>query len=237
MTPKPAGDVPSPWWYRFRGWVLGGVIYLAIYLAFGIAHALPIERRPIYQLFGAAGEQWVFAASFLLAAACWLLRVWGASCLRPSIVWSRDARTDSLVVTGPFRYTRNPLYLANLLLVAAVGAFGPPIGVPILLLCAFVFIEALIAFEERELGERYGAAFERYRAQVPQILPRLVPVPGNAPSPGLTRDGFLGETLAGCYALSMLVLAVFGAYAWRYAFAVALLGVVVQRFAVRLTER
>ena len=237
MTTDPANDVASPWWYRWRSWVLGGVVYLALYLSFGVAHALKIEGFPIYQLFGANGEQWVFAGAFLLTALCWILRVWSASCLRPSVIWSRDARTDSLIVTGPFRYTRNPLYLANLLLVAALTAFGPPAGVPIVLLSAFAFIQGLIAFEERELGARYGEAFERYRARVPQLLPRLTPAPATGESAGLTRAGFLGETLSGCYALSMLILAVFGAYAWRYAFAVALFGIVMQRFALRLTER
>jgi len=78
------------------------------------------------------------------------------------------------------------------------------------LLSAFAFIQGLIAFEERELGARYGEAFERYRAQVPQLLPRLTPAAATGESDGLTRAGFLGETLSGCYALSMLILAVFG---------------------------
>jgi len=233
----PANEVASPWWYRWRSWVMGGIVYLALYLSFGVAHALPIERLPIYQLFGAAGEQWVFAGAFALTALCWILRVWAASCLRPSVIWSPDARTDSLVVTGPFRYTRNPLYLGTLLLVAALTVFGPPAGVPIVLFCALVFIQGLIAFEERELSARYGTAFEGYRAQVPRLFPRLTPAPATGEPTGLTRDGFLGETLTGCYALCMLVLAVFGAYAWRYAFAIALLGIVFQRFALRLTER
>ncbi len=235
MIERPAAEVASPWWYRFRGWLLGGVIYLSIYLAFGIAHALPVERLPIYQLWGADGEQWVFAVAFVLTALCWLLRAWGASSLRPSVVWSRDARTDELVVAGPFRYTRNPLYLGNFFLVAAISTFAPPIGVPILLVAAFVFVQALIAFEEQQLGARYGAQFARYCAEVPRLLPRLSPAPG-APG-GLTRAGAIGETLAGCYALSMLVLAIFGAAAWRASFAVAIFGLFAQRFAVKLTER
>src|SRR6266513_5768510 len=46
---------------------------------------------------------------FLSAA----LRTWGAAYLRTEVVHDTAQHSQALVADGPFRYTRNPLYLAN----------------------------------------------------------------------------------------------------------------------------
>jgi len=47
---------------------------------------------------------------FLAAA----MRTWAAAYLRTEIVHDAAQHSEALVADGPFRYTRNPLYLANL---------------------------------------------------------------------------------------------------------------------------
>jgi protein-S-isoprenylcysteine O-methyltransferase Ste14 len=57
---------------------------------------------------------------FLTAA----LRTWGAAYLRTSVVHDTAQHSDALVADGPFRYTRNPLYLANLPMAAGIGVLA-----------------------------------------------------------------------------------------------------------------
>jgi Phospholipid methyltransferase len=56
----------------------------------------------------------VIAIGALLVFLSAALRTWGAAYLRTEIVHDTAQHSDALVADGPFRYTRNPLYLANL---------------------------------------------------------------------------------------------------------------------------
>jgi len=161
----PANEVASPWWYRWRSWVMGGIVYLALYLRSASRTRFRSNGSRSTSCSG-AGEQWVFAGAFALTALCWILRVW-LQLLRPSVIWSPDARTDSLV-----RDRTVPLHAQSALPRHALArrradGIGPPAGVPIVLFCALVFIQGLIAFEERELSARYAppsrAIERRYR--------------------------------------------------------------------------
>jgi protein-S-isoprenylcysteine O-methyltransferase Ste14 len=84
------------------------------------------------------------------------------------------APTEHLVVGGPYRYVRNPMYLAvgaTILGQALVlGRYG-------LLLYLVLFAAAVFAFvrgyEEPTLRDRYGDEYERYRREVPGWVPRL----------------------------------------------------------------
>ncbi len=57
---------------------------------------------------------------FLAAA----LRTWGAAYLRTEVVHDTAQHSEALVADGPFRYTRNPLYLANLPMAAGIGVLA-----------------------------------------------------------------------------------------------------------------
>lgn len=73
----------------------------------------------------------------------------------------------SLVCTGIYRYSRNPMYLgfAVVLLSWAIG-----LGTPQAFICVVGFILYIkrfqIAPEERMLAKRFGEYFTRYKAQV-----------------------------------------------------------------------
>lgn len=75
--------------------------------------------------------------------------------------------TATLVITGLYRYTRNPMYLGMALLLAAAAAWFA--SVPGLLLVA-VFCAYLTRFqiepEERAMAARFGAQYAAYRARV-----------------------------------------------------------------------
>ncbi len=84
-----------------------------------------------------------------------------------------------LVVSGPYRYVRNPLYLGVLLMVvgeAALYRASVLLGYAGALLLAFHLF--VVTYEEPTLRRKFGAAHERYCASVPRWLPRPKPWTG-----------------------------------------------------------
>jgi len=79
----------------------------------------------------------------------------------------------SLVTTGPYSLTRNPMYLGWSL--GALGlAFG--MGSAWLLAGSLAAVHAIdleVRVEEMRLSERFGAAYEAYRDRVPRYLPTV----------------------------------------------------------------
>jgi protein-S-isoprenylcysteine O-methyltransferase Ste14 len=81
-------------------------------------------------------------------------------------------RTEPLVVQGPQKIVRNPLYLAAIAVFLgwdlANGAVSSLLGV--LFLIAWLRI-VQIPFEEKELRAIFGEQFVRYSASVPMLIP------------------------------------------------------------------
>jgi methanethiol S-methyltransferase len=74
-------------------------------------------------------------------------------------------------ISGLFRLIRQPIYLAF-----ALTLWTPPVWTPDQLALAVCFTAyCLMAprLKERRFAARYGARFERYRAEVPYMLPQL----------------------------------------------------------------
>jgi protein-S-isoprenylcysteine O-methyltransferase Ste14 len=81
-----------------------------------------------------------------------------------------------LVVEGPYRYVRNPMYLA---VVAVIAGQALLLGQPGLLGYAAVVGGATAAFahgyEEPTLSRQFGSEYEAYRRAVPAWWPRRHP--------------------------------------------------------------
>ncbi|UCC82758.1 MAG: isoprenylcysteine carboxylmethyltransferase family protein [Gemmatimonadota bacterium] len=75
--------------------------------------------------------------------------------------------STSLITTGVFRVSRNPMYLGMILLVLGIalimGSLTPLAVVPIL---ALLLDRKYIAVEERMLEERFGPAWLEYKKRV-----------------------------------------------------------------------
>ena len=90
---------------------------------------------------------------------------------------------EVLATTGPFAYTRNPLYFGSALLAAGFLVAGRSWIAAALIAAYFaLFYSAVMRREEQELRARYGAAFDSYAARVPLFWPRLTPA-GAPPLP------------------------------------------------------
>jgi len=81
-----------------------------------------------------------------------------------------------LAISGPYAFTRNPLYLGSLILAAGFSVASHS-RISTLLLAAYfgIFYPVVIRREQGELKTLYGAAFEEYALKVPAFWPRLSP--------------------------------------------------------------
>ena len=85
-------------------------------------------------------------------------------------------KQEVLTVTGPYAYTRNPLYLGSAILALGVGiATHRWVSLAILGVYFALFYSIVMRREENELRPRHGASFEEYVRAVPLFLPRLTP--------------------------------------------------------------
>ena len=74
--------------------------------------------------------------------------------------------TTTLVVTGPYRFTRNPLYLSMALIYAGIALAASFLGVLVLLPVAMVIVDRNAMLEEAYLERRFGDAYRAYKARV-----------------------------------------------------------------------
>ncbi len=83
-------------------------------------------------------------------------------------------KQEVLTVTGPYAYTRNPLYLGSAIIALGAGiATQSWVSASMLVLYFALFYSIVMRREERELHALHGAAFEEYARAVPLFLPRL----------------------------------------------------------------
>src|SRR5258708_8865569 len=83
-------------------------------------------------------------------------------------------KQEKLTVTGPYAYTRNPLYLGSAILAVGVGvATRSWISAAILLLYFAVVYSVVIRREEGELLGHHGAAFQADATTAPLFLPSI----------------------------------------------------------------
>lgn len=79
----------------------------------------------------------------------------------------RPRTASTLVTTGIYRVTRNPMYLAMALLLTALAVW---LAFPWSLLCVLGFVLYIDRFqirpEERALSELFGEEYRRYRTEV-----------------------------------------------------------------------
>ena len=87
------------------------------------------------------------------------------------------APPQHLVVTGLYRYVRNPMYVAVSLLIFGQGLlFGCIRLLEYGLLVWLGFFAFVLLYEEPALRRKFGKEYEEFCAHVPRWIPRLKPV-------------------------------------------------------------
>ena len=106
------------------------------------------------------------------------MRVWAAGHLRKNV---------ELTTSGPYRYTRNPLYLGRLLILTGVAIMCRLpyhlhwfiLGVGYVVFFAYYFPRKE-RVEPARLLRTHGEPYERYFEAVPALFPRMTPWPGGS---------------------------------------------------------
>lgn len=82
-------------------------------------------------------------------------------------------KLETLTTTGPYAWTRNPLYLGSTFLAAGFAVASHSWWAALVIAVYFtVFYPAVMKKEEAELHARYGAAFDDYARTVPLFWPK-----------------------------------------------------------------
>ena len=96
------------------------------------------------------------------------------------------AAPERLVVSGLYRYVRNPMYVAVLAAIVGQALLLGRLGLLLYAAAAWLLVAAFVRwYEEPTLTRRFGADYEAYRRAVPAWWPRLRPwEPGERDEPG-----------------------------------------------------
>jgi protein-S-isoprenylcysteine O-methyltransferase Ste14 len=84
-------------------------------------------------------------------------------------------KNAALATTGPYAYTRNPLYLGSIIIAIGfiIAARNVWIGVAALAMFAFIYLPVITA-EEKYLRSTFPG-YDRYASEVPRFLLRFTP--------------------------------------------------------------
>ena len=91
--------------------------------------------------------------------------------------------TKELIVTGLYRFVRNPLYIAGVLVLSGEAILFQSLGIFIYCLVMFGIFYVQVLMEETILAEKFGARYVQYRKSVPRWIPRLKPYKENVSKP------------------------------------------------------
>ena len=135
---------------------------------------------------------------FWMARPTWRSMALGAIAVIPGLLTRALAsghvrKNESLAASGPYAYTRNPLYLGSLLmgLGFAVAARSWWVGVALVVMFAVIYLPVIR--DEEAFLRRTFPEFEEYARRVPRMLPRLTPRADdeNEASAGFSLDLYL----------------------------------------------
>ena len=123
----------------------------------------------------------LFAAFYLwqarpsAAALAWSLLLVVPGLLLRAYASGYVKKNAELTVTGPYAYTRNPLYLGSMLMAFGFAAASRSLWITLLLAVLFALIYAPTIYGEEQFLRSIFPAFESYAQRVPRLLPRLTP--------------------------------------------------------------
>ena len=150
----------------------------------------------------------VIAAGALLVFLAAAIRTWGAAYLKTDVVHDTAQHSEALVADGPFRYTRNPLYLANLPMAAGIGVLASRWGFIFLVLANWIFVYRLIFREEEALLRTQGESYRTYCRSVPRFWPSLKPRVSSGNLTPQWGQAFAGEIFVWFFGVAELAIAV-----------------------------
>lgn len=139
------------------------LIYLAaivIGIVLGLLYPLPWIGDLLGDILFAAG--WV---AVLAVVALWFTAI--RAMIRAKTTLNPNGVPDHLLTSGPFAVTRNPIYLANtLLLIGLTFITGNAWFLPLAFIAAFIVQKLVVEREEKVLATKFGKKYRDYSKTV-----------------------------------------------------------------------
>ncbi|TIN03202.1 MAG: isoprenylcysteine carboxylmethyltransferase family protein [Mesorhizobium sp.] len=133
---------------------------IAISIALGLLYPQPWIGDLLGDILFATGWVALFAV-----AALWVTAI--RAMVRAKTTLNPNAVPDHLVTTGPFGITRNPMYLANtLLLIGVAFVSGIVWFLPLAFIAAYATQKMAIEGEEKVLAAKFGKKYRDYAKRV-----------------------------------------------------------------------
>ena len=205
--------------FRFRVWIMVVVIFLGFSAPW--IELLHIGTRTTAWLWlgfelgalgltSTAGILAVTILAIITAALAAAIRIWGTAYLGTSVVNNAEMKAGQVMVDGPYRHVRNPLYIGSWFMVAAISVLMPASGAAFTMILLSIFLLRLILGEEAFLAPRLGESYITYKKAVPRLLPSLRPrVAASGQAPNWSR-ALIGEVTPIGIFLSFVALS------WQY---------------------
>ncbi|RPI00014.1 MAG: isoprenylcysteine carboxylmethyltransferase family protein [Calditrichaeota bacterium] len=102
-----------------------------------------------------------FSVSFLLAF------------VGMSMVFGKIRKKPTVIRESVFRVVRHPIYLGEMLLYLGFIVLSMSISAFFVLGIAFIFLNHIAKYEEKQCLEYFGEEYQRYMRQVPRWIPRF----------------------------------------------------------------
>jgi protein-S-isoprenylcysteine O-methyltransferase Ste14 len=152
--------------------------YVVLAIVFiGVGVAAYLVRDPLLAVdYGTNRWLWI------PAAACYGVTVWIQMRIRKQLTFrvlagapelEKGGKGGTLLAEGLYARMRHPRYTGVILGVSAFALFTNYLAVYLLIPISALGLALIVRLEERELAERFGEEYARYRARVPMFFPRL----------------------------------------------------------------
>ncbi|SMH48874.1 methyltransferase family protein [Mesorhizobium australicum] len=189
------------WLFRWRSYILLAFIPLG---AWAISTQEPIEAN-YGEMADRAWELSCIALAFL-GLAVRVLTIGHT----PSGTSGRNTReqiAETLNTTGMYSITRNPLYLGNAITYVAIALFTQSLAFTLIMaLFLVIYLERIIATEEKFLAAKFGTEYRAWTDRVPVFFPKFSL--WTAPNLPFSFRNVLRREYSGFFAIIVAVVAI-----------------------------
>jgi protein-S-isoprenylcysteine O-methyltransferase Ste14 len=81
---------------------------------------------------------------------------------------------DGIVTTGPYRFTRNPMYLGHLIFMLGLAVTLWSLFALAILIARAVWFHRRVLMDEQRLEAQFGSAYAAYRQRVKRWIPGVI---------------------------------------------------------------
>ena len=159
------------------GAIVGSIIFLFVApgIVAGVIPASISQYRMEQPLLGLEPLSWLGVLLLILGGVL-LLETFSRFALQGLGTPAPIAPTKTLVVTGSYRFVRNPMYVAVVSIILGQGLLLGDVYVLGYGLVVWLVVHLFVlGYEEPTLARDYAEQYDAYRANVRRWLPRLTP--------------------------------------------------------------